>query len=123
MVFLVLILSSSKENLLSTLETTLEIEGRERFTHLLSQLFKVATSILNNDAWPLSWLNIDILAHQVLIKLATPISMLLEQHFVPERELASEFKVELWHEALYMLLKLLSSEQLVIEEHNPQVST
>jgi dedicator of cytokinesis protein 3 len=86
---------------------------------LLSQFFKVASSILQNDAFPSSWLNVNILGHKVLIKMMDPVSTLLERDFIPAQE--SEFDAELWREGFHMLLRLLSSDQLVIEEFSPQV--
>ncbi|THV06807.1 cytoplasmic protein [Dendrothele bispora CBS 962.96] len=119
-VFLVLVLSSSTKHILEFLESSLDIEGRERFVNLLSHFFKVSTSILGNDAFPKTWLNINILAHKVLVKMMDPVSSLLIKKFIPPQELESQFDSQLWREAFYMLLKLLSSEQLVIEEFSPQ---
>ncbi|KAE9401567.1 cytoplasmic protein [Gymnopus androsaceus JB14] len=95
-VLLVLILSSPPKAILDFLESSLDIEGRDRFITLLSHFFKVSTSILENECFPKTWLNINILAHQVLVKMMGPV------------------------EAFTMLLKLLSSEQLCIEEFSPQ---
>ena len=120
-VFLVLILSSPIKHITTFLESSLDIEGRERFVNLISQFFKVATSILENDAFPKTWMNVNILAHKVLIKIMEPISSIMEKEFIPVQELESQFNASLWREGLHMLLKLLSSEQLMIEEFSPQV--
>jgi hypothetical protein len=120
-VFLALVLSSPKKDILNFLESSLEIEGREHFASLLSQFFKVSASILDNDAFPCSWLNVNILAHKVLIKMMDPVASLMERDFIPEQDAVYQFDPNLWREAFYMLLKLLSSEQLVIEEFSPQV--
>ncbi|KAF9451260.1 hypothetical protein P691DRAFT_796987 [Macrolepiota fuliginosa MF-IS2] len=119
-VFLVLILALPVKDILNFLESSLVIEGRERFISLLSQLFKVATSILDNDAFPRTWLNINILAHKVLIKMMEPVATILEKEFIPPQEQESDFDSNLWRECFYMLLRLLSSDQLVIEEFSPQ---
>ncbi|KAK0485658.1 hypothetical protein IW261DRAFT_1451404 [Armillaria novae-zelandiae] len=119
-VFLVLILSSPSKHILDFLESSLDIEGQERFIALMSQFFKVATSILGNDAFPKSWLNINIMAHKVLIKMMVPISTILEKEFIPPRDSEARFDARLWREAFFMLLKLLSSDQLVIEDFSPQ---
>lgn len=119
-VFLVLILSSPTKHILNFLESSLDIEGRERFTNLMSQFFKVATSILENDAFPKTWLNVNILAHKVLIKMMDPVAAILEKDFVPAHESESQFDSNLWRDGFYMLLKLLSSDQLIIEEFSPQ---
>lgn len=120
-VFMILILSSPAKHILNFLESSLDIEGRERFVALLSQLFKVSTSILENDAFPKTWLNVNILAHKVLIKVMDPVATIMEKEFIPPQESESQFDSNLWKEGLYMLLKLLSSDQLVIEEFSPQV--
>lgn len=121
-VFLVLILSSPTKDILNFLESSLEIEGKDKFVVLLSQFFKAATSILENDAFPKSWLNVNILAHKVLLKMMDPVATLLEREFIPDPETEHQFDSTLWKEGFYMLLQLLSSEQLVIEEFSPQVS-
>lgn len=120
-VFLVLVLSSPKKDILNFLEDSLEIEGQDNFSNMVIHFFKVACSILDNEAFPSTWLNVSVLAHKVLIKMADPISTLLERDFIPDQEDADQFRPNLWREALHMLLKLLSSEQLVIEEFSPQV--
>ena len=120
-VFLVLISSSPKKHIINFLEFSLEIEGKDNYSSLISQFFKVACSILDNEAFPASWLNVNILAHKVLVKMADPVTILLEKNFIPDQEEAYLFNVELWREALHMLLKLMASDQLMIEEFSPQV--
>ncbi|KAK0461408.1 uncharacterized protein EV420DRAFT_1619788 [Desarmillaria tabescens] len=100
--------------------SSLDIEGQERFIALMSQFFKVATSILGNDAFPKSWLNVNIMAHKVLVKMMVPISTILEKEFIPPQDSEARFDARLWREAFFMLLKLLSSDQLVIEDFSPQ---
>ncbi|KIK67093.1 hypothetical protein GYMLUDRAFT_37133 [Collybiopsis luxurians FD-317 M1] len=119
-VLLVLILSSPSKAILDFLESSLDIEGRDRFVTLLSHFFKVSTSILENECFPKAWLNINILAHQVLVKMMGPVSTLLVQEFIPPQNSEATFDPSLWKEAFTMLLKLLSSEQLCIEEFSPQ---
>jgi dedicator of cytokinesis protein 3 len=120
-VLLVILLSSPKKYLLNFFEGVFEIEGRDNFATLLLQLFRVVTSILDNDAWPGNWLNVNIMAHKVLIKMMDAVGVLLEKHFIPSDDATFQFNTELWREAFQVLLKLLSSDQLVIEEFSPQV--
>ncbi|KAK7057298.1 C2 domain in Dock180 and Zizimin proteins-domain-containing protein [Favolaschia claudopus] len=119
-VFLVLVLSSPVKHILNFLELSLDIEGRDRFVALLSLFFKVATSILENDAFPKTWLNINVLAHKVLTKMMEPVATIMEKEFIPPQEAQNTFNKELWRDGFYMFLKLLSSDQLVIEEFTPQ---
>lgn len=120
-VFLVLVLSSPKKDIFNFLESSLEIEGKDNFANLISSFFRVSVSILDNEAFPSTWMNVNILAHKVLIKIVDPVAQLLERDFIPQAQ-DFKFNASLWREALYMLLKLLSSDQLVIEEFSPQVS-
>jgi dedicator of cytokinesis protein 3 len=120
MVVLTLVLSSPRKHIVSFLEVSLEIEGKDNFAQLLNKIFKVGTSILTNEAFPKTWLNVIILAHQVFLKLFEPIAHLMIEHFVPEQKFAYQFNSALWRDGFYLLLKLLSSEQLVIEEFSPQ---
>ena len=131
-VFLVLILVAPTQGLASfmtaflddaedRIDTTYAERERERLIVFLNQFFKVATSIIHNHAWPKTWLNVNILAHQVFIKMMEPISMVMERIFVPPAEQESTFNVTLWKECLHMLLRLLSSEHLMIEDFSAQV--
>ncbi|KIJ49358.1 hypothetical protein M422DRAFT_161378 [Sphaerobolus stellatus SS14] len=119
-VFLTLVLSSPRAHLVNFLESSLEIEGRAHFIQLLTKFYKVATSILDNDAWPKNWLNVDMLAYKVLLKIFDPVSLLLIREFVPDQRQSFEFNTILWRDTFYTLLKLLSSDQLVIEDFSPQ---
>jgi hypothetical protein len=120
-VFLVLILSTPRKDIINFLEASLEIEGKDNFANFMTSFFRVACSILDNEAFPSTWLNVNILAHKVLIRLSDPVAAILERDFIPGQQDATQFNAELWREALGMLLRLLSSEQLVIEEFSPQV--
>ncbi|KAF8840035.1 hypothetical protein BDN67DRAFT_969174 [Paxillus ammoniavirescens] len=119
-VFLSLVLSAPTKHIYNFLESSYDIEGRDNFAALLTQFFKVATSILGNDAWPSTWLNVNILTHKVLIKMMDPVATLLKRIFIPPPSVVTQFKPELWRDAFHMLLKLLSSDQLVIEDFTAQ---
>ncbi|THH28531.1 hypothetical protein EUX98_g5658 [Antrodiella citrinella] len=123
-VFLVLALSSPRKVFLNFLESCLDIEGRDNFAALLTQIFKVGQSILSNDAFPSNWLNSNILVHKVLIKVMDPIATLLEREFVPNEQTQAEssqpFDNNVWRDAFCLLLRLLSSEHLTIEEFSAQ---
>lgn len=122
-VFLALILSAPTKHIYNFLESSYDIEGRDNFAALLTQFFTVATSILNNDAWPSTWLNVNVLAHKVLIKMMDPVATLLKGIFIPPPSAAQQFKTDLWRDGFHMLFKLLSSDQLVIEDFTAQVRT
>lgn len=121
-VLLVLILSATKKHLVEFLQSNfLEIEGRDNLAAFLIQFFKVSASILNNDAFPNNWLNVNILAHKTILKMMDPVVTLLVHEFIPSEDSQTKFDTHLWRDGFYVLLKLLSSDQLVIEEFTPQV--
>lgn len=120
---LVLGLCSSNKHFFNFLDISLDIEGKDRFVALLTQFFRVSMSVLDNEAYPKTWLNINILAHKVLVKMMEPITTILEKAFIPEPDSVSQFDTALWNDAFTVLLKILSSDQLVIEEFSPQVSS
>ncbi|CAG8572594.1 10759_t:CDS:2, partial [Paraglomus occultum] len=95
-------------------------EGHEKMAEFLVQLFHISRAILKNEAFPVSWLNMNIMAHKVLLKLLEPVSIMMEKNFIPDRESPEEFNVELWKEYFKCLLCLLTSSHLVIEEFSPQ---
>ncbi|KAG8846100.1 hypothetical protein FRB96_002079 [Tulasnella sp. 330] len=121
MAILGLILSAPGQHLASFLESYIDIEGKENTARLLIHFFEVGSSILNNDAWPSTWLNVNILSHKVLLKMFDPVAFILLRDFLPEEGHAAEqFNVALWQGGFSMLLRLLASERLVIEEFSPQ---
>ncbi|KAF8745721.1 hypothetical protein RHS02_01051, partial [Rhizoctonia solani] len=119
-VFLTLVQSCPRKHLLGFLESTLDIEGRDHLAKFMSLFFKVAISILNHDAYPTNWLNVNIMAHKVILKMADPVAVMLTREFIPEENHADQFDAALWYDALAMLMTLLASDQLVIEEFSPQ---
>ncbi|KAG9102699.1 hypothetical protein FRC06_001407 [Ceratobasidium sp. 370] len=119
-VFLTLIQSSPRKHLLGFLESTLDIEGREHLAKFMSLFFKVAISILRYDAFPANWLNVNVMAHKIILKMADPVAVMLTREFIPEESRADEFDAALWYDAFMTLMSLLSSDQLVIEEFSPQ---
>ncbi|KAL1687532.1 hypothetical protein GGG16DRAFT_127866 [Schizophyllum commune] len=119
-VILSLILSTPKKMMLAFLDDSLGIEGPERFVSLLTQFFAVATSVLDYEAFPPAWLNANVLAHKVLIRMLEPITSIMESNFIPPQEEQASFRADLWRQCFGVLLKLLSSDQLVIEEFSPQ---
>ncbi len=122
--FIAMILISTSKDLLTFFEMTLEIERRNNLTRLLIMVFAVGASILNNDAFPSSWLNVDILARKTLLKLAEPIAVILTRDFIPGASETTDhdFDQSLWFDFIQLILTILSSNQLVIEELSPQVS-
>ncbi|CAO1614916.1 unnamed protein product [Sympodiomycopsis kandeliae] len=115
-----LVMLSPRKHLAGFLEEQLDLEGPEKLAKFLSDFFEVASSILLNEAFPATWLNVNILAHQMVLKMADPLAALMVRDFIPTAEESALFNTDLWESCLNMLLTLLSSEQLVIEQFKPQ---
>ncbi|GAA5856905.1 hypothetical protein JCM8547_008456 [Rhodosporidiobolus lusitaniae] len=119
-VFLALLHLAPRKILVNYLESTVEVEGRETFSRQLGQIFRVARSILDEEAFPSNWLNITVLAHRVVLRLAEPVAEILVRDFIPPSTASFKFATPLWRDFFGMLLKLLASPSLTIEEFSPQ---
>ncbi|SCZ89055.1 BZ3500_MvSof-1268-A1-R1_Chr1-1g00923 [Microbotryum saponariae] len=106
------------------LESISEVESKDKFGQMLAQIFRVSKSILSDDgtsaAFPSEWLSISILAHQVIVKILDPIADILERDFIPASSASYTFNTSLWRDFFSMLLRLLGSPQLLIEDFSPQ---
>lgn len=119
-VLMVLIVLSPRKHLSSFLDEERDLGGDERSSKFLSDFFEVATSILSYEAFPSTWLNLNLFSHQMVLKMADPIASMMVHHFIPSAEHSDKFDTTLWRSCLTMLLTLLSSDQLVIEQFKPQ---
>lgn len=119
-VLLVLIVLSPRKHLSSFLDEERDLGGDERASKILFDFFEVATSILSYEAFPSTWLNLNIFSHQMVLKMADPLASMMVRYFIPSAERSETFDTTLWRSCLMMLLTLLSSDQLVIEQFKPQ---
>nr|CDI52117.1 related to dedicator of cytokinesis protein 3 [Melanopsichium pennsylvanicum 4] len=119
-VLMVLIVLSPRKHLSSFLDEERDLGGDERMAKILFDFFEVATSVLSYEAFPSTWLNLNIFSHQMLLKMADPLASVMVRHFIPAAEQSETFDTALWRSCLTMLLTLLSSDQLVIEQFKPQ---
>ncbi|KAE8266357.1 hypothetical protein A4X09_0g5990 [Tilletia walkeri] len=119
-VLIVLVMLSPVKHLASFLDEHLDLEGSERTSKFLQDFSDVTSSILLNEAYPNSWLNCNILAHQMVLKMADPLAALLIRDFIPGSDDVHTFKIDLWRSSLNMLVTLLCSDQLIIEKFKPQ---
>lgn len=115
----VLVHISSPSALYNYFDSAYEIEGSGNFSCFLSRLFEVTTSLLDHEAFPSAWLNISMLTHKVVVRIAAPASLILRRDYVPRQADAANFDTHLWKGFFGMLLKLLSSPLLVIEDFSP----
>ena len=130
-VVLVLIQLLPKKRIIDFIQEYSEIEGKKNLTRFLTNLFSFSIGILDHKdsgideglipcPYPQTWLNISIFAHRMVLKLGEAISLVMEQEFIPPIEKAHEFERNLWRVCFEMFIRLLASDQLIIEEHTPQ---
>ena len=119
-VIVVMLLLAPPSILRNYLDGVLEVEGADSFARAASSLCRVGVSLLENKAWPADWLNLNVLAHSVLLKLSLALADVLERTFVPEADRSFAFDFALWKDAFALLLRLLASDQLCIEDFSPQ---
>ncbi|EST06223.1 Dedicator of cytokinesis C-terminal [Kalmanozyma brasiliensis GHG001] len=119
-VLMVLIVLSPRKHLSSFLDEERDLGGDEKTSKILFHFFEVATSILSYDAYPSTWLNLNIFSHQMVLKMADPIASMMVRYYIPTAEQSDKFDTVLWRSCLTMILTLLSSDQLVIEQFKPQ---
>ncbi|SCV71622.1 BQ2448_3210 [Microbotryum intermedium] len=123
-VFIALLHLAPRKIFTNWLESISEVESKDKFAQMLVQIFRVSKSILSDDsatpAFPSEWLSISILAHQVFVKILDPVAQILERDFIPAASASYTFNTSLWRDFFSMLLRLLSSPQLLIEDFSPQ---
>ena len=103
----------------SYLESLVDVEGPAFVSRFLKQLFQAGTSLLSQEMFPSTWLNISMLAYKAIVKIADASSAILRRYFVPEQRDAVQFDNALWRAFFGVLLKLLLSPSLIIEEFTP----
>ena len=119
-VFLALVQLAPRAILVNWLEATVEVEGRDTFARQLGSVFRVARGILENDAFPHDWLSMTALAHRVVLKLVEPAAEVLAREFIPPPTASFQFSTALWRDFFGLILELLASPQLLIEDFSPQ---
>ncbi|EEP81710.1 conserved hypothetical protein [Uncinocarpus reesii 1704] len=81
----------------------------------LSHIFNAHKSVLDNEAYPATWLSLHIYHHQSIMKSLEDLSSILIQSFLPAPDEADTFDMELWKLFFVTLLKLVSSDALALE--------
>lgn len=118
-VIVVLIHIAPSTVLSNYLQACLEVEGYQNFSRFLSYLFQACRSILKQEAFPSKWLSITMLSHVSIVRIAEPASTTMKRHLIPDKEAVNEFDTSIWKDFFQMMLALLSSPSLVIEEFTP----
>ncbi|GAA5897476.1 guanine nucleotide exchange factor DCK1 [Sporobolomyces salmoneus] len=119
-VFVALVELSPRKIFVNWLESMMEIEGTDTFARQLGQMFRVAQSIVEEEAFPSEWLNMTSLAHRATMKVVDIIADILEQDFLPRQSSSYSFNTALWRDYFSLLFKLLATPHLLIEDFSPQ---
>lgn len=105
-------LMSSISEISSTLTNT--VPNQELAGYILSML-NAQQSILECEAYPRSWLSLNIYHHRSSLEILKYVSTLLRKSFLPQPDFAEDFDMELWKNFFTALLKVVGSEVLALE--------
>ena len=75
----------------------------------------VTLSMLANEAFPSSWISLNVYHHRTIQQSFETLFKILEARFLPSPEDADSFNTELWKSFLVALLKLVRSDALALE--------
>jgi dedicator of cytokinesis protein 3 len=81
----------------------------------MSQTLRAHTSVLNCDAYPRSWLSLNIYHHRSTMKSLEYLGYILTTSYLPLPDEADNFNTELWKSFFMALLKLVGSDALALE--------
>ncbi len=87
----------------------------DEIAEFLFDALKVNMSILNCEAFPESWLSVNIYHHRSTMRSLEKISNVMTDSFLPHFDEADEFNTELWRAFFDTLLKLVGSDALALE--------
>ena len=90
-------------------------QSTAELTDTLFASIDVITSILNEEAFPGSWLSLYIYHHRSSLQLLESIFQLMVTNCVPSPDDADHFNTELWSRFLRALLNLIKSDALALE--------
>jgi dedicator of cytokinesis protein 3 len=94
--------------------STNSVPNQELSAYIHSTL-NVQQSILACEAYPESWLSLNIYHHRSSLEILGYISTLLKKSFLPSPDFAEDFDMELWKTFFTTLLKIVGSEVLALE--------
>ena len=107
--------------LMSTISTaappqaqSMNFHDQDLTTYIVS-VMEVQTSLLESEAFPETWLSLNIYYHRSAMKILEYVSGILIQSFLPDPDHAEIFNMELWRAFFMTLLKLVGSETLALE--------
>lgn len=101
---------------ITSLPSTLHFDmPREELAEFLFSALQVYISILDAEAYPSSWLSVNIYHHKSTMRSLEKLSSILIDSFLPHPDEADQFNTELWRAFFDALLKLVGSEALALE--------
>lgn len=84
-------------------------------TTFLAQAFEAHNSILDNEAYPESWLSMHVYNHRATLKSLEHLGSILIHKYLPAPDDADTFDTKLWESFFMTLLKVVSSDALALE--------
>lgn len=93
---------------------TPDLPKPELATFLFDTL-QVFLSFLDGEAFPSSWLSVNIYHHRATMKALEKVCSILIDSFLPDPDEADDFNTELWRSFFDALLKLVGSDSLALE--------
>ncbi|KAL1626365.1 Deoxycytidine kinase 1 [Neofusicoccum ribis] len=81
----------------------------------LFDTLQVYLSFLDGEAFPSSWLSVNIYHHRATMKALEKLCSILVDSFLPDPDEADDFNTELWRSFFDALLKLVGSDALALE--------
>ena len=86
----------------------------------LFSLLACQESVLDGDAYPIGWLSLVTFCHKSTLTVLQYVQKLLSTNFLPAPEFADEFEMDLWKEYFNLLLKLVNSDAVALENFSEQ---
>ena len=93
---------------------SMNFQNQDLMTYIVS-VMEVQRSLLESEAFPETWLSLNIYHHRSAMKILEYVSGILMQSFLPDPEHAEDFSMELWRAFFMTLLKLVGSDTLALE--------
>ncbi|RMZ90945.1 hypothetical protein DV736_g1817, partial [Chaetothyriales sp. CBS 134916] len=97
----------------------LQLPSQDVSEYILTTL-QVLRSLLDNDAYPATWMSLHIYNHSAVLSILHQLDHLLSNLFLPPPEDAENFDMQLWKVYLETLLQLVSSPSLTLESFPEQ---
>jgi dedicator of cytokinesis protein 3 len=101
---------------MSSLPTLIHLDrSKDENAEFLFSTLQVYISILDNEAYPSSWLSVHIYHHKATMRALNKLFNNLLESFLPLPDEADNFNTELWRAFFDALLKLVGSDALALE--------